>query len=51
MIENILNALAAGTPALRERYLERIRTVPSPQARELEVRLLNLIQEDRLKVA
>ena len=51
VIENVLNALACGTPALRERYLERVRGVSTPEARELETRLTWLVEEDRRRVA
>ena len=46
MVDNILNTLAASTPALRQRYLERIRTVPGAEARELEARLTELVRRD-----
>jgi len=51
VIENVLNALACGTPALRERYLERVRGVSTPEARELEARLTWLVEEDRRRAA
>ena len=47
MVDNILNTLAASTPALRQRYLERIRSVPGSDARELEARLTELVARDR----
>jgi len=51
MINNILSALESGTPALRARYLERIRTVPGPEARQLEHEVASLVQRDRFKAA
>lgn len=47
MIENILNALETSTPALRERYLERIRSVEGEQARELEQRLVSMMDAEQ----
>ena len=47
VIENVVNALAAGTPSLRERYLQRISAVRTPEARQLEERVRRLVELDR----
>ncbi len=47
MIETILTALQNSTPALRQRYLDRIRSVGTAEARAIEKRLVDLIQRDR----
>jgi len=47
MIETILTALQNSTPALRQRYLDRIRSVGTAEARAIEARLVDLIQRDR----
>jgi hypothetical protein len=47
MIETILTALENSTPALRQRYLDRIRSVNTAEARAIEERLVNLIERDR----
>ena len=47
MIETILTALEKSTPALRQRYLDRIRSVGTAEARAIEERLVNLIERDR----
>lgn len=47
MIQNVLTILAASTPALRARYLDRVRTVRDPEAREIERRLQDLVEQDR----
>lgn len=47
MIENVLKSLARSTPALRERYLERVRSVDAAEAREIEQRLASLVERDR----
>ncbi len=39
MIETILTALQNSTPALRQRYLDRIRSVGTAEARAIEQRL------------
>lgn len=51
MINNILSALQAGTPALRARYLERIRRVSGPEARELESAVASMVKRDRAEAA
>lgn len=51
MIENVITALASSTPALRERYLERVRTVNTPEARKIESRLAQLVERDRARAA
>ncbi len=51
MIEKVLNTLAASTPALRERYLARIRNVDAAEAREIEVRLASLVARDKHQAA
>jgi len=51
MIENVINALAASTPALRERYLQRIRTVGGTEARQIEFRIAQLVEQDRTRAA
>jgi len=47
MIETILTALEKSTPALRQRYLDRIRSVGTAEARAIEERLINLVERDR----
>jgi hypothetical protein len=47
MIENVLHSLARSTPALRERYLARIRRVNAAEAREIERRLATMVEHDR----
>ena len=47
MIETILTALEKSTPTLRQRYLDRIRSVRTAEARAIEERLVDLIQRDR----
>lgn len=47
MVEVVLNALASSTPALRERYLERVRRVNAAEAREIEQKLAELVRRDR----
>ena len=49
MIRNIMSLLESTTPALRQRYLERIRSVKGREARELEQRLVSLIERDTSK--
>ena len=44
MIETILTALENSTPALRQRYLDRIRSVGTAEARAIEERLVDLIK-------
>ncbi|MGZ4190214.1 MAG: hypothetical protein ACXVQV_08880 [Actinomycetota bacterium] len=51
MIESILTALEKSTPALRERYLDRIRSVGTQEARMIEERLICLVERDRLSTA
>ena len=51
MIENVLNARAASTPALRERDLARVRTVNAAEAREIERRLASLVAKDKSQAA
>lgn len=51
MIENVLSALASSTPSLRQRYLERVREVASPEARELEAKIMRLIEADVTRAA
>jgi hypothetical protein len=46
MIETILTALENSTPALRQRYLDRIRSVGTAEARMIEERLVDLVQRD-----
>ena len=46
MIETILTALENSTPALRQRYLDRIRSVGTAEARAIEERLVDLIARD-----
>ena len=48
MIETILTALEKSTPALRQRYLDRIRSVRTDEARAIEARLIDLIERDRV---
>lgn len=47
MVENIINVLASSTPALRQRYLERIRQVPGDEARKLESAILAMVARDK----
>ena len=47
MIETILTALQNSTPALRQRYLDRIRSVGTAEARAIVKRFVDLIQRDR----
>jgi hypothetical protein len=47
MIETILTALEKSTPALRQRYLDRIRSVGTAEARVIEERLTDLVERDR----
>jgi hypothetical protein len=47
MIETILTALENSTPALRQRYLDRIRSVGTAEARAIEERLVDLIEHDQ----
>ena len=47
MIETILTALEKSTPALRKRYLDRIRSVGTAEARAIEQRLVDLIERDQ----
>ena len=47
MIETILTALEKSTPTLRQRYLDRIRSVGTAEARAIEERLINLVERDR----
>ena len=47
MVENIINVLAASTPALRQRYLARIRTVPGQEARKLEAAIMDMVARDK----
>ena len=47
MIESILTALEKSTPTLRQRYLDRIRCVGTAEARQIEERLIDLIERDR----
>lgn len=47
MTNDILNALAAATPALRQRYLQRVRGVPGPEARKLEAQIRELVERDQ----
>jgi predicted Rdx family selenoprotein len=47
MIETILTALEKSTPALRQRYLDRIRSVGTAEARKIEQRLIDLVERDR----
>jgi len=51
MIETILTALENSTPALRQRYLDRIRSVGTAEARAIEERLVDLIARDREAVS
>jgi DNA-binding TFAR19-related protein (PDSD5 family) len=51
MIETILTALEKSTPALRQRYLDRIRSVRTEEARAIEARLIDLIERDRAHAA
>jgi hypothetical protein len=51
MVKEILNVLAQSTPALRARYLARVRAVPGPEARRLESELLALTQRDTARAA
>jgi hypothetical protein len=51
MIENVLNTLASSTPALRERYLARIREVGTAEAREIEQKLASLVEQDKTQAA
>jgi len=46
MVETILTALEKSTPALRQRYLDRIRSVGTPEARAIEERLIDLVAQD-----
>lgn len=48
MIENVLKSLAASTPSLRARYLERIRSVNAAEAREIERKLASMVERDRM---
>ncbi len=47
MLEHVLTALEKATPELRERYLKRIQAVPGDEARQVEQRLVNLVEQDR----
>jgi hypothetical protein len=47
MIETVLTALEKSTPALRQRYLDRIRSVSGAEARAIEEKLINLIERDK----
>jgi hypothetical protein len=47
MIDSVLSALEKSTPALRQRYLDRIRAVGTEEARIIEERLIDLIERDR----
>jgi hypothetical protein len=47
MVDNIIKSLAGSTPALRQRYLERIRSVPGEEARRLEERISALVARDK----
>jgi len=47
MIETVLTALEKSTPALRQRYLDRIRTVTGAEARAIEEKLTDLIERDK----
>ncbi|HEX9775722.1 MAG TPA: hypothetical protein VGB83_09105 [Actinomycetota bacterium] len=47
MLDRIEKVLAMSTPGLRERYLDRIKNVPGPEARALERRLVQLVMQDR----
>ena len=51
MVANILKSLEKSTPALRQRYLARIRQVPNAEAREIEARLIDLIARDKMAQA
>ncbi len=46
MIETILTTLEKSTPTLRQRYLDRIRSVRTAEARAIEERLVHLIERD-----
>ena len=47
MIETVLTALEKSTPALRQRYLDRIRSVSGAEARAIEEKLIDLVERDR----
>jgi hypothetical protein len=47
MIQNVLTILASSTPALRARYLDRVRKVQGTEAREVEQKLQSLVEQDR----
>lgn len=48
MIEEVLRVLSkSASPALRERYLARVRTVQGADARRVEERLAQIVARDR----
>jgi hypothetical protein len=47
MIETVLTALEKSTPTLRQRYLDRIRTVSGAEARAIEEKLVDFIERDK----
>ncbi len=47
MVNNIVSILAGSTPGLRARYLQRIRQVAGPEARQLEAELRSMVERDR----
>jgi len=51
MEQSIVNVLAKSTPALRARYLQRVRSVPGPEARRLEAEIRVLVERDSQSVA